>query len=155
MRHVKQIWTQTAAWNPTQLIPAKINQAPEDLQCMNKKQMLGDVLLRFQGVWYPVIADRYTIPPSSAFWEPTQEEAFWEKEPSREILSQESIPYVREPCSGCNTHCDSPLPESINVLVIIVVILHLGVYKQEVTAVYNYPRRCIGWDYHVHFAKRK
>lgn len=117
--------------------------------------MLDGVSLRFRGVWYPVIADRYTTPPSSAFWERTQEEAFWKKESSCEIPSQESIPYLWEPCSGCNTHHDSPLPESINVLVIIVVILHLGFYKQEVTAMYNNRRRWIGQDYHVHFAKRK
>lgn len=85
-------------WNTAQPLLAKISQAPEDLQCSNKKHMLDGVLLRFRVVWCPLIADRHTTPHSSPSWKPTQEEAFWEKEPSREILSQETIPHLCDPC---------------------------------------------------------
>lgn len=113
------------------------------------------MLLTFQVVWYPAIADVYTIPPSSPSWKPTQGQGFWEEETSCEILSQETIHSLCESHYWCHSLHDSPLPESISVLVIIVISIHLGFYKQEVAATYKCLRMWRGWDYHVHFAKRK
>ena len=54
-----------------------------------------------------------------------------------------------------NIFHEAPLPKCIGVLVITVISIHLGFYRREAVATYNYLVWWRGRDYHSHFAKRK